>query len=107
MERQIPESVLFDFLQGLPAKTADRRSAPGLTAAELLLPDASDPLASRVRITCSVNPRVPNCLMVDLMPNGWQANISLPKTHVARWRDASADARAFLDSHLTDCSTSN
>lgn len=99
-----PGSSLVRF----PPETYGDDSRPatcsGLSSAELLLPEASDALATRVRITCSVETRVPNCRMVDLMPNGWQAEISLPKTHVARWRDASVDARAYFDAHLADCS---
>jgi hypothetical protein len=100
-----PGSGLVRFSPRTRGDISRQYDCPRLSYAELLLPKASDPLSTHVQITCSVETRVPNCRMVYIMPNGWQAEISLPKPHVARWRDASADARAFFDAKLTDCST--
>lgn len=99
-----PGNGLVQFPSRTNGDDSRPATCPGLTSADLLLPEASDPLATRVQITCSVNAEVPNCRMVDLMPNGWQAEIFLPKPNVARWRDSSADARAFFGARLTDCS---
>lgn len=62
-----------------------------------------DPEAGRIRITCAPEPAVPGCVMTDAMPNGWEASISLPRTHLANWREASTAARAFFASTLRDC----
>lgn len=79
------------------------RGCPSAFRKALLLPDATEPLAGLVRVTCDDNPRVPNCMMQDKMPNGWTADISLPAAQLAQWRSASSDARAFFDSTLSDC----
>ncbi len=100
-------TVLDNGLVRFPPKTYDAGvavdSCPGASFKDLLLPAASEPLANRVQITCDPELRVPNCRMVDRMPNGWEAEIFLPNTQIDRWRDASADARAYFDAYLTDC----
>lgn len=79
------------------------RGCPSFYKKETLLPVATEPLAGQVRITCDDDPRVPNCTMQDKMPNGWTADITLPRTHLSEWRTASTDARTFFDATLTDC----
>lgn len=100
----------FGLMQQLPILEEGASSAVSCNAAELttvyLAPRSPVP-PSNVPATLSIQCRnpayVPNCTMRFMMPNDWEARISLPKTHLSGWRDAAQIAQAFFDDHLTDC----
>ncbi len=102
-----PSTLLSSGLIFFPPKrigAEGRTSAcPGVSFNAMLEPPLSDPLAGHVRIYCATSANIPNCTMSDRMPNGWEASLALPKSHLVHWRDASEDARAFFDKYLTDC----
>ncbi|PZQ97882.1 MAG: hypothetical protein DI533_12095 [Cereibacter sphaeroides] len=97
------DNGLVAFPPRLPRDPSVRRDCPGSPFHESLLPAKTDPLANQILIWCSPDPIVVACRMADRMPNGWEAVISLPKTHVDQWREASVAARAYFDEFLTDC----
>jgi hypothetical protein len=39
-----------------------------------------------------------------MMPNDWEARVSLPKNHLRDWESAATIAQTFFDTQLTDCS---
>lgn len=56
-----------------------------------------------VFIRCGRDEAIVNCQMTGLLPNGWEAQIVLPRAHLAAWSDAAQAARVYFETHLSDC----
>ena len=56
-----------------------------------------------VFLRCGRGAAIVNCHMTGLLKNDWEAQITLPKTHLANWRDAAWTATDYFETYLTDC----
>lgn len=56
-----------------------------------------------VFIRCGRNVAIRNCQMTGLLPNGWEAQITLPIAYLDAWQSAARTAHLYFDTYLTDC----
>ncbi|WP_300018841.1 hypothetical protein [uncultured Roseobacter sp.] len=56
-----------------------------------------------VSIRCGRDLWSVNCHMTGLLLNGWETQITLPKTHLAEWQVAARTARSYFETYLSDC----
>lgn len=64
--------------------------------------ETNGPMAA-VKINCNRRDITPNCSISDIMPNGWEARITIPKTSLQNWQVAVEYSQRFFTENLADC----
>ncbi len=75
----------------------------GLLDRSVYDPIEEDQKLDSIFITCTDNPSVPNCRMIEVYDSDWEASIAFPRQLLPEWRQISDVVEHYFSSMLTNC----